>query len=78
MIMKICYNEKNPSIPVLLVGLTASGKLFSDWAHIDVAFPISIGFSVYPFCYVVTLFHLLLQSIPWFYVRLWPACIAKS
>ena len=55
--MNICYYEKNSSMPVLLVGLTASGKLFSDWAHIDVAFPISIGFSPYPFRYVVTLFH---------------------
>ena len=49
--MKICYYEKNPSIPVLLVDLTA------DWAHIDVAFPISIGLSVYPFRSVVTLSH---------------------
>ena len=56
--MNICYYKKNPSMPVLLVGLTASGKLFSDWAHIDVALPISIGFSAYPFRYVVTLFHL--------------------
>ena len=55
--MNICYYKKNPSMPVLLVGLTASGKLFSNWAHIDVALPISIGFSAYPFRSVVTLFH---------------------
>ena len=55
--MNICYYKENPSIPVLLVGLTASGKLFSNWAHIDVAFPISIGFSAYPFRSIVTLFH---------------------
>ena len=55
--MNICYYEKNTSMPVLSVGLMESRKLFSDWSHIDVAFPISIGFFAYPFYYVVTLFH---------------------
>ena len=68
--MNICYYEKNLSMLVLLVGLTASRKPFSGWAHIDVAFPISIGFSAYPFCYVVTLFHLVTGK------NVFPCCIS--
>ena len=71
--MKICYYVINPSIPVLFTGFIAFGKLMSGQTQIDVAFPISIGFSVYPLGSVVALFQVPFQGIPWFYVDLWPA-----
>ena len=62
----------------MFIGVSAFPKLFSDHTHLDISFPISIGFSIHPLGSAVALFHVLLQVIPWFYVGLWPAYIIKN
>ena len=71
--MKVCYHYIKTSIPVSFIGVSTFEKLFSDHTHLDISFPISVGFSIYPLGSVVALFQVLFKAIPWFYVGLWPA-----